>query len=77
MIQENEEGERTLIACGSTRLTKAQKGYSTTELELAGFLYAVKKTRYWLKGAPHVVVMTDHKSLVGISRKSFDEIDNE
>ena len=78
LIQEDEvTGEKFLISCGSTRLTKSQRGYSTTELEMAAVVYAVKKVRFWIRGAPKVMVMTDHRSLVGLSRRTVDEVDNE
>ena len=66
-----------LIATGSTRLSKAHRGYYTTELKLATIVWAVKKTKYWLKGALQVTVCTDHRSLVGLSKRSLDDIDNE
>ena len=44
LIQEDESsGEKFLISCGSSRLTKAQKGYSLTELEMSAVVYAIKK----------------------------------
>ena len=45
LIQE-EEGKKFLISTGSTRLIKAQNGYSTTEIELAALVWAVKKARH-------------------------------
>ena len=34
LIQEDENKKKHLIVCGSSKLTQAQRGYSTTELEL-------------------------------------------
>ena len=43
LIQEEEGSKKKLfISTGSTRLPKAQKRYSTTELELAAIVWAVK-----------------------------------
>ena len=73
LIQEEELSEKKfLIATGSTRLSKAQRGYSTTELELAAIVWAVKKTRHWLKGAPQVTLCTDHSS-----RQTLDDVEKE
>ena len=50
LIQENKEGRKYLIACGSSKVTQAQSGYSTTELELSAASWAINKCRFWLKG---------------------------
>ena len=77
LIQEDENKKKHLIACGSSKLTQAQRGYSTTELELCAAVYAVKKCRYWLKGARDVVLGTDNCPLEGMSKKPLSDFDNE
>ena len=68
LIQEDRAtGKKSLITTGSTKLTKSQRGYSTTEFELKAVTWAVKKAHYGLKGAPNITVCRDHRSLVGLS----------
>ena len=77
LIQEDKEGEKYLIACGSSKVSQAQSGYSTTELELAAATWAINKCRYWLKGCKTFTLYTDHRPLVGMSKKPLAEIDND
>ena len=77
MLQEDSEGKKYLISCGSSRLTQAQGGYSTMELELSAAIFAVKKCRFWLKGCPRTILRTDHRPLVGMAKKPLSEFDNE
>ena len=77
LFQEDEKNKKYLIACGSSKLIKAQNGYSTTELELSAAVHEVKKCCYWLKGAPEVILRTDHRLLVVMSRKPLSEFNSE
>ena len=71
MQEEESTYVTSLISCGSTRFTKAWKGYATMDFDVEVVAYAVEKTRYWSKGAPNVILMTDHHSLI-IMSTTFD-----
>jgi len=48
----------------SRSLTKAERNYSTTEREMLGFVYALKKWRHFLESTRKpITIYTDHKSL--------------
>lgn len=65
-----------VIQCGSKALTGAQSRYSTVELEMLGVQWAVHKCRHYLKGCPAFKIVTDHRPLLGLFKKSMIDIDN-
>ena len=48
LTQVKEDNSRAIIQCGSTNLKKAQREYSTSELELLASVYAIKSCKYYL-----------------------------
>ena len=51
-----------VIAYASRQLKKHEENYPTHDLELATIVFALKKWRHYLYGAPYRI-FTDHKSL--------------
>lgn len=72
----NKDLVERLIACYSRRVTKTEKNYNITELELLGLKVAILVFRYFLDGAPYIKVVTDHQPLVTILSSSKDLVDN-
>ena len=64
-----------VVSCASKTLNNAQKKLPTIERELFGFTFSCKKFRIYLHGHPFQA-FTDHKPLVGLSKK-LDGIDNQ
>lgn len=66
--------EEELVRCASRKMTKTERGYSTTERELLAIIYGCKKYRKYLLGTKFVT-FTDHKPLVSIFKKQRGETD--
>ena len=66
-----------LIIAGSRSLTQAEQQYSVSEIELTAITWAMKKTDYYVRGAPDLRIVTDHKPLVAILQKSFAAMPNQ
>lgn len=62
LFQLDEEGHEHPIAYMSTKLNKAQRNYSVTELECYAAVLSVKKFRPYIEGLPFTII-TDHASL--------------
>ena len=77
--QTKEDGSKVLICCGSRSLTSAERNYSVIESECLGVVWAIKKCRTYLLGAPFTV-FCDHKPLEpiinGLNGKSLADIEN-
>ena len=58
------------IAYGSKTLTSAETRYANTERELLGIVGGLEKFNYFTFGRP-VMILTDHKPLIAISKKSL------
>ena len=54
----------------SRLLKDAETRYWPTELELAGIVWVLTKTRHMVESAPHTVVYTDHGAALGISKQT-------
>ena len=65
------DGSISIITCGSKALSPTQQRYATVELECLGILWAVRKCEFYLKGLPTFTVITDHKPLEGVFKKTF------
>ena len=54
----------------SRLLKDAETRYWPTELELAGIVWVLSKTRHMIESAPHTVVYTDHGAALGIAKQT-------
>ena len=55
----------------SRLLTDAEKNYWPTELEIAGFVWVLKKVRHLVESCRHpVIVQTDHSAILDIMKQS-------
>ena len=61
------EGWR-LALCSSRHLTKADAGYSAIEGDALAVAWCLRKARLFLLGCPNLIVVTDHRPLVGLFR---------
>ena len=61
------------ISYGSTLLRGSQTKMGSTDLELTGVCFAIKKIDCWLRGVKFLLI-TDHKSLTFLINKRMDEI---
>ena len=66
--QENEKGERKVIAYYSKSYTRAQKKYGTSEQELLAIVMAVEHFHTYLYGGK-VKIFTDHAPLTHLANK--------
>ena len=76
LIQKEENNNIRLIQCGSKSLTPCQQNYTTIKLEYLAIFWAVNKCKFFLHGAKHFTVITDHKPLVAIFNKHINNYDN-
>ena len=73
VLLQNDENDRNSlypIAYGSKTLTSAETRYANIECELLGMVGGLEKFDYFTFGRP-VTVLTDHKPLIAISKKSL------
>ena len=76
-LQENKEGKKKLIQCGSRSLVDCETRYSVSEIEMLAIYYAVNACKFFLfRSKEPTKIITDHKALVGIFRKNINELDN-
>ena len=61
---------------GSRTLTKGGKSYSIFEIETQSIIFTLNRCSFYLRGAEHFVVRSDHKALCGIERRAFSEVTN-
>ena len=66
----------SLIQCGSCSLTETQERYATVELECLAIQWAVNKCEFYLRGLPDFKILTDHRPLVGLFKKSLHQLEN-
>ena len=72
-MQKARDGSWRLVQCGSISLKEAERRYSVIDTELLALTYGILKCSYYLKGCKFVANV-DHRPLVGLSRKGWDEI---
>ena len=68
--ENNKRESLYLIAYGSKTLTSAETYCANIECELLGVVGALEKFYYFTFGRP-VTVLTDHKLLIAISKKTL------
>ena len=66
-----------LALCGSRHLTPAEAGYAAVEGEALAVVWCLRKARLFLLGCPNLIVVTDHRPLVGLFKdKALGDIVN-
>ena len=65
-MQKAKDGSWRLVQCGSISLKAAERRYSVIDTELLALCYGILKCTF--------VANVDHRPLVGLSRKTWDEI---
>ena len=65
-----------MVRCGSRALTSAETRYAVTELECLAVYYAINHCEFYLQGATVITVITDHRALEGLWRKTLADIPN-
>ena len=68
--EQNDRSSLYPIAYGSKTLTSAETRYTNREHKLLGVVGGLEKFNYFTFGRP-VTVLTDHKPLIAISKKSL------
>lgn len=76
LLQRDVDLKPRIIKCGSFSLTPAQHNYAVIELECLAIAKAVEKCQFYLRGLDSFLVVTDHKSLLGIFKKNISDISN-
>ena len=70
-------GGWVIISCGSRFCTAAEQRYHPIEGELLGVTWALQKTGYYTLGCEKLLVLVDHKPLIGLLQsRNLGEIDN-
>jgi hypothetical protein len=71
------QGGWTLITCGSRFCTPAETRYHPIEGELLGVTWALEKTQYYTLGSNKLLVLVDHKPLLGLlTSRNLGDIEN-
>ena len=63
LSQEDEEGKTRVVRCGSVAAKKSWKTLSPIESEAVGICWAARSLDYYLRGAPVVRCIVDHRPL--------------
>lgn len=71
LYQKSNDGDELPISFMSSKLNKAQKNYSITELEMLAAVLSVKKFRPYIEGSEFTII-TDHASLQWLMRNQND-----
>ena len=71
--EKDDSGQWTPVACASRSLTAAKTRYSQLEREMLGVVFVITRFRQYVLGR-HIQAFTDHKPLVNIVCKPFDDI---
>ena len=71
------KGGWVLITCGSRFCTAAESRYHPIEGKLLGVTYALEKTAYYTLGSEKLLLLVDHKPLLGLlSTRNIGDIEN-
>ena len=73
LMQKSSDGKWQLVQCGSISMKEAERRYSVIDTELLAMTNGILKCLYYLKGCRFSVVV-DHRPLLGLARKSWDEL---
>lgn len=66
-----------MALCGSRHLSSVEVGYSAVEREALAVAWCLRKARLFLLGCPNLMVVTDHRPLVGLFKnRSLAEVIN-
>ena len=76
LTQISEDGTRKIIAMGSRTLTKGEKSYSIFEIEAQSIIFGLNRCSFYLRGAEHFVISSNHQALCGIKKRAFSEVTN-
>ena len=76
VLMQMQNEKPALITSGSRSLTKCEKSWSATELELLACTYGLLKTEFYTYGSSVVHLQTDHRPLIGLYARNLDEILN-
>ena len=77
ILQQKIDDQWYLVQAGSRFLSDSESRYAIIELEMLALAWAIAKSRLFLAGLPHFLVVTDHHPLVPIlNNHCLDEIEN-
>ena len=76
LIQTRSDGTTSLIQCGSRSLSETESRYAPIEQECLAVQWGIDRAQHYLRGCPHFTVLTDHRPLEGLFKKSLGDIDN-
>jgi hypothetical protein len=62
-LDENGAGTRRIISCVSRSLSKSERNYSATKLEMLAIIFALQRFHYYLYCQPKFQLFTDHRAL--------------
>ena len=66
-----------MVTCGSRFCTPAEARYHPIEGELLGVVWALEKTRMFTLGCDQLLVLVDHKPLIGLLKsRELGDIEN-
>ena len=71
--QQSDKGQWLPVTCASRTLTDVETRYSQVEREMLGIVFTLTRFRQYALGR-HIEVYTDHKSLLPIVQKPFDDV---
>ena len=73
---DNDENEKNIIQMASKNLSKSQRNYSATELELLGLVWSLQHSKVYTTGNNKITIYTDHSAVVHLSTKNLADIEN-
>ena len=76
-MQREKDEKHRLAACGSRSLIPPETRYAATELECLAIHFACEHASFYLTGAAHFTIYTDHRALVGLFNKPLPDVPND